>query len=39
MKEQEGNRKLHSDVVIDDVYLGGEHQGKRGRGSEIKFPL
>jgi ribosomal protein L37AE/L43A len=39
MKEQEDSRKLHGDVVIDDAYLGGERQGKRGRGSENKIPF
>jgi len=39
IKEQEDGRKLHGNVVIDDAYLGGEHQGKRGRGSENKIPF
>jgi len=39
MKGQEDSRKLHGDIVIDDAYLGGERQGKRGRGSENKIPF
>ena len=39
MLEQESNRKLQGDVVIDDAYLGGEKPGKRGRGSENKVPF
>ena len=27
------------DIVIDDAYLGGEHKGKAGRGSENKIPF
>jgi hypothetical protein len=39
MKEQEENRKLQGEIVVDDAYLGGRHQGKRGRGSENKIPF
>ena len=39
MLEQEADRKLQGDVVIDDAYLGGERPGKRGRGSENKAPF
>lgn len=39
MAEREAGRVLQGDVVIDDAYLGGEHRGKAGRGSENKCPL
>jgi transposase-like protein len=31
-----GRDKLSGFVEVDDTYLGGEHEGKRGRGSENK---
>lgn len=39
MVEREADRILQGDVVIDDAYLGGEHRGKAGRGSENKVPF
>ena len=39
MVEREADRILEDDVVIDDAYLGGEHRGKAGRGSENKVPF
>ncbi len=39
MTEREAGRVLQGDVVIDDSYLGGEHRGKAGRGSENKVPF
>lgn len=39
MLEREGIRILEGDIVIDDAYLGGEHKGKAGRGSENKIPF
>ena len=39
MVEREEKRILQGDIVIDDAYLGGEHQGKAGRGSENKIPF
>jgi ribosomal protein L37AE/L43A len=39
MTEWESDRILEGDVVIDDAYLGGEHRGKAGRGSENKVPF
>ncbi|GFO62081.1 DDE transposase [Geomonas silvestris] len=39
MFEREQSTKLHGRVEIDDSYLGGEYQGKRGRGSENKVPF
>ena len=39
MVEREAGRTLQGDVVIDDSYLGGEHPGKAGRGSENKVPF
>jgi transposase-like protein len=39
MAEREAGRVLRGDVVIDDAYLGGEHRGKAGRGSENKVPF
>ena len=39
MVERESTRTLLDHVVIDDAYLGGEHKGKAGRGSENKLPF
>lgn len=39
MLEREEKRTLKGDIVIDDAYLGGEHKGKAGRGSENKVPF
>jgi hypothetical protein len=39
MVEREAPRVLQDDIVIDDAYLGGEHKGKAGRGSENKVPF
>ena len=39
MVERESTRVLQGNVVIDDAYLGGEHKGKAGRGSENKVPF
>jgi ribosomal protein L37AE/L43A len=39
MEEREQNRELIGRVEIDDAYLGGEHRGKRGRGSPNKVPF
>ena len=39
MVERESTRVLQGDVAIDDTYLGGEHKGKAGRGSENKVPF
>jgi hypothetical protein len=39
MLERESTRVLQGNVVIDDAYLGGEHKGKAGRGSENKVPF
>jgi ribosomal protein L37AE/L43A/transposase-like protein len=39
MFEQEQTTKLSGRVEVDDAYLGGEHEGKRGRGSENKVPF
>lgn len=39
MAERESGRALQGAVVVDDAYLGGEHQGKAGRGSENKVPF
>ena len=36
MAEREESRVLTGRVEIDDAYLGGEREGKRGRGSENK---
>jgi ribosomal protein L37AE/L43A len=36
MTEREASRVLDGRVEIDDAYLGGEREGKRGRGSENK---
>ncbi len=39
MVEREFTRALLGDVIIDDAYLGGEHRGKTGCGSENKVPF
>lgn len=39
MAEREDRRVLRGRVEIDDAYLGGEHPGKAGRGSENKVPF
>lgn len=39
MFEREQTTKLSARVEVDDSYLGGEHEGKRGRGSENKVPF
>ncbi len=39
MLEREEMRVLAGDIVLDDAYLGGEHKGKAGRGSENKVPF
>lgn len=40
MYERDGAKKLSGLVVMDDAYIGGEHEGgKRGRGSENKTPI
>jgi ribosomal protein L37AE/L43A len=39
MFQRETNRKLEGRVELDDAYLGGEHEGKRGRGSPNKTPF
>ena len=39
MMERQQEKKLQGRVEMDDAYLGGEHSGKRGRGSENKFPF
>lgn len=39
MAEREAGRVLQGDVVMDDAYLGGEHRGKAGRGSQNKVPF
>ena len=39
MFQRESNRKLEGRVELDDAYLGGEHEGKRGRGSPNKTPF
>lgn len=36
---REEQRRLDGRVEIDDAYLGGEHTGKRGRGSPNKTPF
>ena len=36
MSEREESRVLRGRVEIDDAYLGGQREGKRGRGSENK---
>jgi len=35
----EGRDKLSGVVEVDESYLGGEYEGKRGRGSENKIPI
>lgn len=39
MMERQQAKQLQGRVEMDDAYLGGEHSGKRGRGSENKFPF
>jgi ribosomal protein L37AE/L43A len=39
MVEREADRVLAGRVEIDDAYLGGEHAGQPGRGSENKIPF
>jgi transposase-like protein len=39
MAEREERRVLEGRVEIDDAYLGGEHPGKPGRGSQNKVPF
>jgi len=40
MREREADRQLGGIVLIDDAYIGGEHNGgKAGRGSENKVPF
>ncbi len=39
MVERDEDRKLFSLIEADDAYLGGQHPGKRGRGSENKQPF
>jgi len=39
MAQRESRRQLSGRVEIDDAYLGGEHPGKRGRGSPNKVPF
>lgn len=39
MAQREAPRLLTDRVEIDDAYLGGEHTGKAGRGSENKVPF
>ena len=39
MAERNSATKLKGRVEIDDAYLGGQHEGKRGRGSENKLPF
>ena len=34
-----GRDKLSGYVEVDDAYIGGESEGKRGRGSENKIPI
>lgn len=36
MAEREDRRVLDGRIEVDDAYRGGEHPGKRGRGSENK---
>jgi transposase-like protein len=36
---REEPRRLDDRVELDDAYLGGQHAGKRGRGSENKTPF
>lgn len=39
MCQREADRKLDGRVELDDAYLGGEQEGKRGRGSPNKTPF
>ncbi len=39
MAEREAGRAMQGEVLIDDAYLGGEHRGKAGRGSQNKVPF
>lgn len=39
MAQREAPRVLSGRVEVDDAYLGGERQGKAGRGSENKVPF
>lgn len=39
MLERERQQPLSGRIEIDDAYWGGEHTGKRGRGSENKTPF
>jgi transposase-like protein len=39
MFQREAPRRLSGRVELDDAYLGGEHEGKPGRGSENKSPF
>lgn len=39
MTTREAARVLEGRIEIDDAYLGGEHPGKRGRGSPDKVPF
>ena len=39
MAQREAPRLLTGRVEVDDAYLGGEHEGKAGRGSENKVPF
>jgi hypothetical protein len=39
MAQREATRLLTGRVEVDDAYLGGEHEGKAGRGSENKVPF
>lgn len=36
---RDGREKLSGKVEIDEVYIGGRHSGKRGRGSENKLAV
>lgn len=39
MAEKDSERKLSGLITLDDAYLGGRKEGKRGRGSENKQPF
>ena len=39
MFQREAPRRLSGRIELDDAYLGGEHEGKAGRGSENKVPF
>jgi len=39
MTQREAPRQMTGRVEVDDAYLGGEHEGKAGRGSENKVPF